>query len=93
MQDGRLVIERIQRGTPASEDGLDTGDEIVGFDDFRVRPTDWDRQLANYKPGDRLSLLIARRGKLIRLPVTLGRDPAATWTLEAAGDSPHRAQW
>ena len=50
------MVTRIPRGTPAYEAGLDTGDEIVGFADFRVRPADWDRQLANYQPGDRLSV-------------------------------------
>jgi predicted metalloprotease with PDZ domain len=93
VDDGRLMITRIPRGTPAYEAGLDTGDEIVGFADFRVRPADWDREIANYQPGDRLPLLLARRGRLVRVTVTLGREPAAAWTLEAATPSPHRAAW
>lgn len=93
-EDGSLVVTRIPRGTPAYEAGLDTGDEIVGFADFRVRPADWDRQLANYHPGDRLRLLIARRGRLVPIEVTLGREPAEPWTLEIADpSSPHRAAW
>jgi predicted metalloprotease with PDZ domain len=93
VEDGRLTVTRIPRGTPAYEAGLDTGDEIVGFADFRVRPADWDRQLANYHPGDRLPLLLARRGRLVRVTVRLGREPASAWTLEAATASPHRATW
>ena len=93
VEEGRLIVTRIPRGTPAYEAGLDTGDEIAGFADFRVRPADWDRQLANYRPGDRLPLLLARRGRLIRVTVTLGREPALAWTLEAATASPHRAPW
>jgi len=93
VEDGRLMVTRIPRGTPAYEAGLDTGDEIVGFADFRVRAADWDRQLGNYHPGDRLALLVARRGRLVRVSVTLGREPAAAWTLEAATASPHRAAW
>ena len=61
------MVTRIPRGTPAYEAGLDTGDEIVGFADFRVRPADWERQLANYHPGDRLALLLARRGRLVQV--------------------------
>jgi predicted metalloprotease with PDZ domain len=93
VEDGRLMVTRIPRGTPAYEAGLDTGDEIVGFADFRVRAADWDRQLANYQPGDRLPLLVARRGRLVRVSVTLGREPGMAWTLEAATPSMHREKW
>jgi predicted metalloprotease with PDZ domain len=93
VEDGRLIIERIPRGTPVYEAGLDTGDEIVGFADFRVRPADWDRQLANYHPGDSLPLLLSRRGRLVRVTVKLGAEPADTWTLEAATASAHRDRW
>jgi predicted metalloprotease with PDZ domain len=93
VEDGRLVVTRIPRGTPAYEAGLDTGDAILAFADFVVRPADWDRQLANYRPGDQLPLLLARRGRLTRVTVTLGRPPADSWTLEAATASPHRAAW
>jgi predicted metalloprotease with PDZ domain len=93
VEDGRLTIAHIPRGTPAYEAGLDTGDEIVGFADFRVRAADWERQLANYHPGDRLPLLVARRGRLVRVSVTLGREPGSAWTLEAAGASEHREKW
>jgi predicted metalloprotease with PDZ domain len=93
VEDGRLMVTRIPRGTPAYEAGVDTGDEIVGFADFRVRAADWDRQLANYHPGDRLPLLLARRGRLVRVTVTLEREPASAWTIEAATASPHREKW
>ena len=93
VEDGRLLVTRIPRGTPAYAAGIDTGDEIVAFGDFRVRPADWERQLANYHPGDRLPLLLARRGRLVPVTVTLGAEPAAAWTLEAATESAHRKGW
>lgn len=93
VEDGRLVVTHIPRGTPAYEAGLDTGDEIVGFGDFRVRAADWERQIGNYQPGDRVALLVARRGRLVRISVTLGREPGVAWTLEAVGAPEHRDRW
>jgi len=94
VEDGRLIVERIPRGTPAYEAGLDAGDEIVGFADFRVRATDWDRQLANYRAGDTLPLLLARRGQLVRVTVKLGVEPAGAWALETTATAlEHRAKW
>ena len=72
-QDGRLVVTVVPRGTPASEAGLDADDEILGFGDFRVRPDEWEHALLGYRPGAELSLLIARRGRLKHVDVTLNR--------------------
>jgi predicted metalloprotease with PDZ domain len=98
VDDGRLVVTQVPRGTPAYEAGLDTDDEIAGTGDFRVRPSEWERELANYRPGDRLSLLIVRRGRLMRLNVTLGSEPDRGWILQAdpastAAQIAHRTAW
>jgi len=93
-QDGRLVVTRIRRGTPAYLSGLDTGDEIVSFNGFRVVPAEWERQISNFKPGDRLTLRVDRRGRLIQIDLTLGEEPADAWTLEPVGArSSHREHW
>jgi len=98
VEDGRLTITVVPRETPAAEAGLDTGDEIVGFGDFRVRPDEWEHELSNYRPGDRLSLLIARRGRLLHVDVTLGREPDRGWILgldpeSTAEQIARRAAW
>ena len=93
-QDGRLVVTRIRRGTPAYLSGLDTGDEIVSFNGFRVVPAEWELQISNFKPGDRLTLQVDRRGRLIQIDLTLGEEPADAWTLEPVGArSSHREHW
>ncbi len=98
VQDGRLIVTAIPRGTPAAEAGLDTDDEIIGFGDFRVHPDEWDRELSYYHPGDRLPLLIARRGRLVHVEVTLGREPDRGWILEVdpgstAEQTARRTSW
>ncbi len=91
---GHLVITRIPRGTPAYDAGLDTNDELISFNGFRVRPTDWDRQLSNFHPDDRLRLVVSRRGRSVPIEVTLGREPVDRWTLEVSDQaSPHRTAW
>jgi predicted metalloprotease with PDZ domain len=98
IQDGRLIVTEVPRGTPASEAGLDADDEIVGFGDFRARPDEWEHALLGYRPGARMSLLIGRRGRLIHVDVTLGREPDRGWILEidpasTAEQIAHRAAW
>ena len=84
---GRLVVTQVRRGTPAHEAGLNVDDEILGIDDFRVRADGLSSRLEQYAPGRAVTLLVARRDELLRLPVTLGREPADTWRLEARPDA------
>jgi len=79
---GRLVVAQVRRGTPAHEAGLNVDDEIVAIDDFRVRPDQLDARMEQYVAGDRVSMLVARRDRLIRLDVTLGAEPSKSWQLE-----------
>ncbi|RMH44120.1 MAG: M61 family peptidase [Deltaproteobacteria bacterium] len=78
----RITIARVLRGTPAWNAGLSAGDEVIAIDDYRVR--DLDDRLRRYRPGDEVTVLVARRGVLVRVPVTLGQRPRASWKLRVA---------
>jgi predicted metalloprotease with PDZ domain len=95
---GRLVVTQVRRGTPAHQAGVNVDDEILAIDDFRVRADGLDRRLEQYTPGRAVTLLVARRDELLRLPATLGREPADTWRIEARPDATpeqqnHRKVW
>ncbi|MGE0865685.1 MAG: PDZ domain-containing protein, partial [Vicinamibacterales bacterium] len=81
---GRLVVTSVRRGTPAIEAGLNVDDEILAIDDVRVRADGLAARLDQYKPGDKVVVLVARRDKLTRLELTLGADPGRAWRLEVS---------
>lgn len=83
---GRLLVTRIPRDTPAAKSGLMVDDEIIGIGDFRVRPEQISQRLECYNPGDKVSILVARRDLLTRVELTLGAEPAP-WQLEVFPDS------
>lgn len=76
VDNGRLLVSRILRDTPAFNAGLNVDDEILAIDDYRVRADQLAARLELYQAGDRVSLLIARRDKLTRLNLTFGAEPA-----------------
>jgi predicted metalloprotease with PDZ domain len=87
---GRLVVTQVRRDTPGIVAGLNVDDEILAIGDFRVRADRWDGRLEQYAPGDRVSMLVARREQLMRLDVTFGSEPTRGWRLEvnpAASDA------
>lgn len=79
--DGRLVVSRVDRETPAHKHGFNVDDEILALNQYRVKVGDWDRQRAQYKPGTRAKVLIARRGALKTIEVVFQRKPANKYQL------------
>jgi predicted metalloprotease with PDZ domain len=81
VQDGRLMVKEVKRGTPAFAAGLNVEDEIVGLGDYRVTPDQWKDRLKAYRPGEATEILVARRDRLVRLPVTFAAKPKVRWKL------------
>ena len=52
---------------PADAAGLNVDDEILAIDEFRVRADRLDARLDQYRAGDRVSVLVARRDQLLRI--------------------------
>jgi predicted metalloprotease with PDZ domain len=57
-------------------------DEILAIGDFRIRADRLDSRLDLYRPGERVTILVARREQLQRLEVTFGAEPSRAWRLE-----------
>ena len=87
---GRLIVTSVRRGTPAIDAGLNVDDEILAIDDVRVRADGLAARLEQYKPGDKISVLVARRDRLMKLDVTLGAEPGRVWRLEPLPDATRR---
>jgi predicted metalloprotease with PDZ domain len=87
IDNGRVVIAQVRRGTPAYEAGLNAEDEIVAINGFRVRAEPLDQRLQQYRPGQRVTVLVARREHLRELEVTLGAEPNTSWRLEPHPDA------
>lgn len=97
-RDGRITVTAVKRGTPAYDAGVNVGDEILAIDDYRVPPDGLEGRLKAYRPGEKATLLVARRERLTRLPVTFGEKPKDRWKLEARPDATpaqkaHLAAW
>lgn len=71
-EDDRLIVSRVYAGSPAYEQGLNTGDQIVALDNRRVTREFFDARMAEKKPGDLANLTIFRFDDLSSLPLKLG---------------------
>jgi predicted metalloprotease with PDZ domain len=87
IDNGRLLVSQVRRGTPAHEAGLNVDDEILAIDDVRVRADGLNTRLDLYRAGDTIAFLVSRRDRLTRVPLTLAADPGRRWRLEVAPDA------
>jgi predicted metalloprotease with PDZ domain len=69
---GKLVVEHVYAGSPAYEQGLNTGDEIIALNNMRVTEDFFNARMAEKKPGDLVTLSIFRFEDLSTLVIKLG---------------------
>jgi predicted metalloprotease with PDZ domain len=87
VDDGRLLVSALLRGTPAYGSGLTSDDELIAIDDFRLDTHGLDDRLEQYQPGDKVTLLVSRRGELRRFGLTLGSAPTDRWSLSVSPEA------
>ena len=80
---GRLRVAGVQRGDAGDRAGINVDDELIAMDGFRLSEAFLAERLKRKSPGDRVTLLIARRGVLRTLTVKLGRTDPRSWRFVA----------
>ena len=98
LEDGAAKVAEVPRGTPAWDAGVLVGDELIGADGIRIVDGALGAAVVGRAPGDAIALLVARRGALRTLSLTLAAKPTETWTLEPDPDAgpaavARRAAW
>ena len=73
-ENGRLRIRAIAADTPAFEQGLNTGDQIVAVDGYRASLSFLQNYVDERKPNDKIKLTVFRFDKLREITFTLGSD-------------------
>jgi predicted metalloprotease with PDZ domain len=77
----RLVVRRVYAGSPAYDQGLNTGDQIVALNNVRVTKEFFDARMAEKKPGELLNLTIFRFDDLSTLLIKLGSRTEGTYRI------------
>ena len=88
---GRLTIRSVTAGTPAYEQGLNNGDQIVAVDGNRASSQFMQTYIADKKPGDTVRLTLFRFDRLRDVNFVLGANLRQEISF-APVDSPTEAQ-
>ena len=90
-ENNRLTIRSIPAGTPAYEQGLNTGDQIVAIDGYRASNSFLQTYIGEKKPNDTVKLTVFRFDKLRDVTFKLGANNRAEVSIKPV-DNPSETQ-
>jgi Peptidase family M28/PDZ domain/PA domain len=71
-----MRLDGVSEGGPAEKGGLKGGDLITRFGDKPIGTMyDFMESMSQYKPGDKVEIVVKRDGKEVKLQITLGSRP------------------
>ena len=76
-----MIVRRVYAGSPAYEQGLNAGDEIVALDNLRVTRDFFNARMMEKKPGELVNLTIFRFDDLSTLLIKLGDRRQGTFRI------------
>jgi predicted metalloprotease with PDZ domain len=87
MEGDRLIISMIPAGSPAYEQGLNAGDQILAMDNIRMTSTSLLERLKEKRPGDTIKLTIFRFDELRTFEIRLGTQPESGYRIVQMGNA------
>jgi predicted metalloprotease with PDZ domain len=85
-RNGIAVVSRVEWDSPAARAGLSVQDEILAVEGVRATSASIATALASRKPGDRLRILMSRRGAVRELEVTTGPRTERSFRMKPTPD-------
>jgi len=85
-QDGNLIISSVEWDSPAQQGGLSAQDEILALDGVRASARTLGRFLDAKKPGDRIRVLIQRRGMIQEKEIVLATKTERDFRIRPMSD-------
>ena len=81
LKDGKIIISKVSRESPAWVGGLNVNDEILSMNDQQIntnsdpRLSEVDKFIANKRVGDQVKVVVNRDSQLLNIDVVLVRNP------------------
>ena len=83
-KDGGVLIESVEKDSPAEKAGLMAGDVVVKVDDNTVEETgELSRMIREHKKDDKVVLTVLRNKKEKKITATLGETDGFIWSSDA----------
>ena len=89
-RDGKVVITSVREDGPAHAAGVAAEDELLALGGYRVDSRSLSDRLQQFRPGDPVEVVVARRDAIRTFRLALSESPRS-WKLEVDPDAPPEA--
>ncbi len=89
--DSKNIVTRVERNSPATQAGLNTKDEIIAINGFRLNGN-FSTKVRQAEIGDELEMIVARRQEVFQLKMTVGGKTSLSWRLRRATRASRKQQ-
>lgn len=79
---GKLMVKTVMRGASAYESGLNTDDEIIAVDNYRVNQDKFTKYIAAKKLNDEVTLTVSRDDIVRAIVIKLKNNPSLTYSID-----------
>jgi predicted metalloprotease with PDZ domain len=86
LEQGAMILNFVEAGSPAEQAGLEPGDELLAIDGYRVRTEQLSDRLQSYQPGEPLDLTVFHQDRLYQRRVILGEPVPTRYELSPIAD-------
>ena len=81
LNNGRLIVSRVERGNSAYKHGINVNDEIIAIDNYRIADNDLTTIVKHHKAGDEIVITVSRDGIMMDIRVTLSKDTKVNYRI------------
>ena len=81
LNNGRLIVSRVERGNSAYKHGINVNDEIIAIDNYRIADNDLTTIVKHHKAGDEIVITVSRDGIIMDIRVTLSKDTKVNYRI------------
>ena len=78
-QGGKTVVRQVVAGSPAYDAGVNSGDEILALNGYRVRSNDLVQRIGEMNPGEKVKLSLFREDQLRELEIELRKQEVPSY--------------
>jgi len=93
MDNGRLIVRSVSRGSMAEKAGVSPNDEIIAFNGFRVDQSSFMDFMDYLEVGDEFVLIISRDEQLMVIDAAMGMQDAVRYSFSFEEDNALQKYW
>lgn len=77
-----LIVKSVVKGSAGYDHGISAGDELISMNGYRINRSNIKVILNHYKAGDKVNILLSRKGLMVEKEIIIRKDSSVHYTYQ-----------